>query len=186
MKIEFAAAHLQVKAFAQAGADLAGQETLQKHERLMLETQGQGGDLMVNWAARGEWRPLPGQAGQVWLHLKADAALPMTCQRCLAPVLVPVRVDRSFRFVADEATAAAEDDEAEEDLLVLSQDFNLAELVEDELLMALPLVPRHETCPTEVKLAVADQDFEAANGEAGAAKPNPFAVLAALQGDKRR
>ena len=32
---------------------------------------------------------------------------------------VPVKVSRSFRFVADEATAAAEDDQAEEDLLAL-------------------------------------------------------------------
>ena len=58
---------------------------------------------------------------EVWLHLQADAMLPLICQRCLEPVDVPLAVDRSFRFVADETTAAAEDDEAEEDVLAMSR-----------------------------------------------------------------
>ena len=53
------------------------------------------------------------------------------------------------------------------------------QLVEDELLMALPVVPRHEECPTSVPLASSDDDFEVANSE----KPNPFAALAALRKD---
>jgi uncharacterized protein len=36
-----------------------------------------------------------------------------------------LRSDRWFRFVADEATAEAEDEESEEDLLVVSRDFDL-------------------------------------------------------------
>jgi uncharacterized protein len=91
-----------------------------------------------------------------------------------------VSADRWFRFAADEATAAALDDESEEDVLVLSSEFDLLMLVEDELLMALPLVPRHETCPVEVKLAVQDADFAAAD----AVKPSPFAALASLRLDK--
>jgi uncharacterized metal-binding protein YceD (DUF177 family) len=71
----------------------------------------------------------------------------MECQRCLTPVDVPLAVERSFRFVADEATAEALDDESEEDLLALSREFDLRELIEDELLMALPVVPRHDECP---------------------------------------
>ena len=43
--------------------------------------------------------------------------------------------------------------------------------------MAMPLVPLHDVCPSPVKMAVVDPDFE----EAVAAKPNPFAALAALQ-----
>jgi uncharacterized protein len=62
----------------------------------------------------------------------------MECQRCLTPVDVPLDVERSFRFVADEATAEALDDECDEDLLALSREFDLRELIEDELLMACP------------------------------------------------
>ena len=61
------------------------------------------------------------------------------------PVDVPLDVERSFRFVADEATAEALDEECDEDLLALGREFDLRELIEDELLMALPVVPRHES-----------------------------------------
>ena len=60
---------------------------------------------------------------------------------------------------------------------MLSREFHLRELIEDELLMALPLVPRHDTCPNPVALASSDEDFEAASAE----KPNPFAALAGFK-----
>jgi len=46
--------------------------------------------------------------------------------------------------------------------------------------MALPLVPRHESCPVEIKLEAVDPGFESALAE----KRNPFAVLANLQNKK--
>ncbi|MBU6501988.1 MAG: DUF177 domain-containing protein [Burkholderiales bacterium] len=180
MKTGFAANHLDVRAFAQAAGRLAAREPLQKYERLMQETEGLGSDYLVNWMAAGELRPVPGGTDDVWLCLNIDATVPLTCQRCLEPVDVALTVDRAFRFVADEETAAAQDDDCEEDLLALSRDFDLAALVEDEMLMALPLVPMHDTCPVHVKLAVADEAF----GAEAMAKPHPFAVLAPLKGDK--
>ncbi len=180
MKKEFDADRLDLAAFAQDAGVLARQDHVSDHTRLMAETAGAGGDAPVTWSATGELRESAGSAGQVWLHLDASTRLTMTCQRCLTPVEVPVNVSRSFRFVADEATAAAQDDEAEEDVLVLSRDFDLAELVEDELLMDLPVVPKHEVCPVDVKLAVADPGFEAGQEAA----PNPFAVLQKLKADK--
>lgn len=180
MKTGFAAHHLDVRAFAQAAGHLAARDVIQKYERLLQETQGLGGDSPVNWAAAGELRPGPGGGDEVWLRLQIDATVPLTCQRCLGPVDVALAVDRAFRFVADEETAAAQDDDAEEDLLVISRDFDLAALVEDEVLMALPLVPMHETCPVHVKLAVADEAF----GADATARPHPFAALARLKGDK--
>ncbi|MPM75651.1 Large ribosomal RNA subunit accumulation protein YceD [bioreactor metagenome] len=106
----------------------------------------------------------------------------MQCQRCLGPVDVPLDIEREFRFVADEATAEALDDECEEDLLVLSREFNLRQLIEDELLMELPVVPRHDECPSPVVLQSTDSDFE----EASSQKPNPFAALASLRKDDDR
>ena len=171
---------LDVKAFAQAGGHLAGHATLLKYERLAEEAQGLHPDLRVDWYADAELRTDAGEGVQHWLHLRAEASFPMLCQRCLLPVDVPLQVDRWFRFVADEATAEALDDEVEEDLLALSREFDLHALIEDELLMALPVVPRHDECPTPVTLASSDDDFEQASAE----KPNPFAALASLRVDK--
>jgi uncharacterized protein len=177
MKKEFVAGRLDVKSFAQAAEPFSGEDALSAHERLAQEAQGPLEGLTVNWTARGELRPGAGGGNEAWLHLQARARLPLVCQRCMNPVDTEVATDRWFRFAADEATAAALDDETEEDVLVLSSEFDLQALVEDELLMELPLVPRHETCPVEIKRAAADPDFE----EASAAKPGPFAALASLR-----
>ena len=162
MSKEFAAHRLDVKAFAEDGAHLHGEEPLRKFERLMAETGGRGAGSAVHWSARGELRNPRHVHPEIWLHLQSNAILPLTCQRCLLPVDVPIAVDRSFRFAPDEGAAAAQDEQSEEDVLALSRHLDLVELVEDELLMELPLVPRHEACPEPLRLAVADADFEEA------------------------
>ncbi len=178
MSKEFVAARLDLRSFAQSAASIAGRDPLSAYKRLAAEADGELEGRHVDWTARGESRSVRGSPDQVWLHLNAQATLPMICQRCLTPVEIDVLVDRPFRFVPDEETAAAQDEEADEDVLALNRAFDLPELVEDELLMELPVVPRHETCPVEVKLAVADEKFEAEM----AAKPNPFAALSKLKG----
>ena len=180
MNQESIARHLDVKAFAQANGTLGGHDLLSKYERLMQETQGLGGDYTLNWSAQGELRGDEASAEQVWLHLTVDASLPLTCQRCMSPVDIVVVVKRSFRFVDSEEAADAQDAQAEEDVLVLRQDFCLSDLIEDEVLMGLPVVPRHEECPVAVKLAVADPGFDVALAE----KRNPFAALRKLQAGK--
>lgn len=177
MATELDPRRLDVLAFARADATLSGTDLLSKYERIAQEEQALEGDLSVNWAASGDWREPQGAPPQAWLHVVADAVVPLTCQRCLTRMDAPLSVDRWFRFVADEAAAEAQDDESEEDLLVISPHFDLMELVEDELLLALPMVPAHGVCPVHVKLEAVDEGFEAA----AAARPNPFAALASLK-----
>jgi uncharacterized protein len=180
MAKDFDPHRLDIRRFAEEGAELEGAEAVARFHRLAAETQeaDRAGD--VHWHARGEMLNPRHVQPQVWLHLDADARLPLVCQRCLSPVDVPLAVRRSFRFVPDEATAAAEDDASEEDLLALSRSFDLVELVEDELLMELPVAPRHEVCPEPVKMAAVDPEFEAA----GVERENPFAVLGRLKAGK--
>ena len=161
MSKEFVANHLDLVSFAQAGAELTGQEPLGQFERLRAEAQGDAADRTVDWNARGESRPVQGGADEIWLHLYAQASLPMICQRCLTPVDVSITVDRPFRFAPDEEAAAALDEASDEDVLALSRAFDLPVLVEDELLMEIPVVPRHETCPVPVKLVAADKAYRA-------------------------
>jgi uncharacterized protein len=173
--------HFNVKAFARDGASVQGLQSLTYFERLSdlaWSTEGQNClDTQVSWALRGEMVPVTGGEPEIWLHLSAEVSLPMQCQRCMGPVLMEVFSDQSFRFVADEATAEAQDDESDEDLLVLTPELDVWELIEDELIMSVPIVPKHEVCPASVTLSVADEAFE----EALAAKPNPFAALAQLK-----
>ena len=173
---------LDVRAFAQAGASLMAEEPLTRFERL-LDEMLPGGDeslLPVQWQAHGELRPATnGGSPAVWLRLQARTAVPLSCQRCLGAVETPLEVDRWFRFVDDEATAAAQDDEAEEDVLALEPRPSLHDLLEDEMLMALPLVPMHNTCPEPVVMQAGDA---ALMGEADPApRKNPFAELAKLK-----
>ncbi|MGV3572094.1 MAG: YceD family protein [Ramlibacter sp.] len=180
MAKDFDPRRLDVRRFAEDGAELAAEDRLSRYPRLLAETDGAAPERTVQWSARGELLNPNHVHPEIWLHLQADAELPLVCQRCLRPVDVPLAVDRAFRFVPDEATAAAEDDEAEEDLLALSHSFDLLELVEDELLMEVPLAPRHDVCPEPVKMSAEDADFAAA----GAGRENPFAVLGRLKTGK--
>ncbi len=168
---------LHLSSFAQAGGQLLGDERLAHFERLIAETQGVGAETRVHYCAQGEMRLGGDGANQVWLRLTAHAMLALTCQRCLGPAEVEVEFARDFRFVATEDQAAVEDELCEEDVLVISRAFNLLELIEDELLMALPIAPMHDTCPVPVQLQAADDDFDLGEEE----KPNPFAVLQQLK-----
>ena len=73
-------------------------------------------------------------------------------------------------FVADEATAMAEDEDSEEDLLPLSPLLNGLSLIEDELLMDMPILPKHDNCQSEYL-----QTSDVGEPEE---KAKPFAALA--------
>ncbi|SCK60886.1 uncharacterized protein VAR608DRAFT_6880 [Variovorax sp. HW608] len=179
MTREFVPSRLDVNGFAEAGAAISGDEPVRNFQRLHAELVEPSDDLTVQWKAEGERRRGADGAPVPWLNLSAHTRVPMVCQRCLAPVDVVLDVDRWFRFVADETIAAAEDEEAEEDVLVASREFDLHALIEDELLMEIPVTPRHEVCPEAARLSAVDPDFEASED----ARPNPFAVLKQLKPD---
>ena len=180
MSSNLQANRLNMQAFAQDGVPLAETTLLQNMERLAKEVQGLQPDSAVHWTAQGELRERPGADAEVWLHLQAKADLPLTCQRCMGPVVTPVEVNRWYRFVASEDIAMAEDDQSEEDLLVMEPQFDLLAVLEDELLMALPLVPMHGQCPVTPTLSTGESDVVSESAE----KPNPFAVLGQLKKKK--
>jgi len=90
---------------------------------------------------------------------------------------VALRAERRIFFVDGEDAAAALDADSEDDVLALTPALDLLELVEDELLLALPLVPRHDVCPEPLPRAFRD--------EAEFVEDHPFAALAALKQGSR-
>ena len=82
--------------------------------------------------------------------------------------------------------ASARDAGDEEDVLALPRSLKVSELMEDELILALPLVPLHSVCPVplpylESSETQASTHIIADSLAAAADKPNPFAVLAQLK-----
>ncbi|MBI3383029.1 MAG: DUF177 domain-containing protein [Aquabacterium sp.] len=194
----FAPRKLDIGAFIESGETMEGALPLTDLPRLAQELAKDAnvaGLPLVSWSATG--RQVPQRVGgpQLWLDLKAEGEMAMECQRCLHAVSLPMSVDHSIRFVKDEAAAAELDADSDDDVLALSRQFDLMALIEDELIMALPIVPRHDQCPTDVvSLMTAESEAlppgaepePAADGQATTAsgRPNPFAVLASLKKDR--
>jgi uncharacterized protein len=164
---------LSITAFALDAAPLQGQTPLAQLPRLADEAVQGVAASMVHFQALGSMREDAAGKTVPWLQLQGYVDLELVCQRCLEPMNIPVQVDRWFRLVADEATALAEDDAAEEDLLAMDHEFDAFSLLEDDLLLAMPLVPRHDACHAPLSAALEDD------------LPHPFAALAALKAPKQ-
>jgi uncharacterized protein len=103
------------------------------------------------------------------LGLSVSAQMQFQCRHCLKPLQEEVSVSREFLLVDSEEQAAAIDDELSEmDVIAVARFLRLTRLVEDELLMATPLAPKHLSC-------------DAASQAELPSRPNPFAALAALK-----
>jgi uncharacterized protein len=104
------------------------------------------------------------------LHWRFRGLFPWLASAAWAPFLCDLDVDSLLELVpegADMSQDELEDDTR--DFLPVARELDVAELVEDEILLALPVAPRHEKC-----------------GLPGAAdageRINPFAALAGLKG----
>ncbi len=109
-------------------------------------------------------------AGQPLLNLSLIANLTTTCQRCLNEM--PLKLTLNFNYligeVRDDDLIATEIDSSDDfDMQQACQSMDIIALLEDEIIMAMPIAPTHEKyCG----------DMVSQSGE----KPNPFAVLKGL------
>ena len=173
---------LDVVSFAAVAGELAGTITADAMLRLASATlPPEDGSPRpdVQWRATGERLPLAGAGVQPSLLVHASTVVTLECQRCLRPIRVALRADRRIFFVEGEDAAAALDAEAEDDVLALTPALDLPMLLEDELLLALPLVPRHDVCPEPLPRAFRDE------ADAAQAAEHPFAALATLKQGSR-
>ncbi len=108
--------------------------------------------------------------GRALLTLSLQVSLNCLCQRCLSEM--PLEFECNFNYLISdlseqEMLSLALDDEDEVDLQPISQHMDVIALIEDELIMAMPIAPTHQqACTSAVQQS----------GE----KPNPFAVLKTL------
>lgn len=119
--------------------------------------------MQLHWDA--QWRcPV--------MHLQMDLCLPLQCQRCMQSMQWEAQLDNSLLLVEQGATF----DEPDEMDIAQARDGEIETLclIEDEILLALPLAPLHDS-----DTACGRQRAEAVGGQQRA--DNPFAELAALK-----
>jgi uncharacterized protein len=136
--------------------------------RLAQESVDQSGSL--HWSLEGGRN----SQGHPQMILTVEGAVKLMCQRCLTPFDFPIDSGATLVLAQDEGSADEMDalfaDENVE-VIVGSREFDIAGLIEDDALLAIPLSPKHGTCPDQ--LAVPES--------AEVKKESPFAVLKNLK-----
>jgi len=112
------------------------------------------------------------EGNRLILRSSLKTQVSLRCQRCLEPVSLAVQSQCSYALLPQGADSSCIS--AQHELLEFTESLALAELIEDELLLALPLVPAHEAGSCQIP-AWDSQQAAAPN------KPNPFSVLAQLR-----
>ena len=114
------------------------------------------------------------EQGVTFLKGHLETTLVLQCQRCMEPLNYGIISDFVLGIVnsLEEVNTLPEGYEP-----ALAKDGQLAlrELIEDELILNLPIIPRHEPEDCKVKLPLDDSGWEQGKGE------NPFRVLESLK-----
>lgn len=127
---------VDVSALAAEGAVLTRRYGLDGFPRLADALAGPGGEAEARFRFQQLGADRPG------CELEVTATATLRCERCLEPFVQPLRSTAQLAFVA----AAGESGmlpEGHEELVVPTGQASLKELVEDELLLSLPLVAKH-------------------------------------------
>ncbi len=184
--------------FTRSGRQAAGVVRVSQLPRMLNEVPAEAPerDSAFTWQAEGATQPELQDDGtegpQPYLRLALHGRAWLECQRCLAPYEQAFDVNESYRVVSTEEEAdefPLDDDEVE--VIVGSRHFDLVDLIEEELLLSLPLVPKHEVCPQvhESLASGADgadgvdsvEDVPEQEVESEEERPNPFAALESLK-----
>jgi uncharacterized protein len=123
--------------FAHAGECLTGEWPVTDLPRLAGSLASDAG--VVHYRLCGKVA-----AGRPALELEVSAEVQMICQRCLGPCIQVVASHGLLPIARDEVQLAAwERDDPLVDALLADAQLDVQTLVEDEILLSLPVVPRH-------------------------------------------
>ena len=130
------------------------------------------GAVQSGTVLRYELEGMPEERGRPALRLRVTGTLQLTCQRCLGALEHPLRVDALLLLYGSESEIDAVPVDAEApDGIVATKETAVRDLIEEEVLLAIPYAPRHEGCRSGAD----------APGAPGA---RPFADLRSLLGTK--
>ena len=103
--------------------------------------------------------------GKPFLRISVNGEVRLACQRCLGTLRFPLAFDVELRLAGSLREIAQADDDV--DRVLATRAMDIEQLVEDEVILALPMVPRHEEC--------------ASAGPAAQNRTSPFDALAAFR-----
>ena len=107
-------------------------------------------DQLMEGGAPVAWR-ISGSTdavGRPALTIELEGELPLECQRCLGVYRWPLRQTTQVLVARDDAEMARLDNDSELEVVLATGPLDPAELVEDELVLAIPFSPLHPQCPT--------------------------------------
>lgn len=147
--------------FAHQGEELRGEVPVAELPRLkdmLADPEGK-----ISYVLRG----LYDKDGKPQLELSLNGLCILRCQRCLEGLPYPVQLASKLRLASDSDESDVDDDEM--DSIPVDKHLDVLSLIEDEMLLSLPIAPKH--APGECQFATE-----------GLARPeNPFAALAGLK-----
>jgi DUF177 domain-containing protein len=127
--------------FASAGAAQQGVLPLSGFPRLRDMLASDAGE--VAYAVQG----VRDGRGRPSLRVSVEGTLQLRCQRCLEALPFEVRTDELLVLAATQAEIEADPADAHApDRLLAGKEMPVRELVEDELILAVPFAPRHGRC----------------------------------------
>ena len=149
--------------FARRGGELSGDVPVAELPRmtdLLADSEGK-----ISYVLRG----LTGKDGNPQLELILDGLCHLRCQRCLNALSYPVKLVSKLRLVTEGEVENTDIEDDEVDNIPAEKHLDVLALLEEELLLSLPIAPKHGL--GECQIAV----------EGLSRSNNPFAVLAGLK-----
>ncbi len=161
---------------AERGARLTGTLPLKSMPRLAQGSLDGSGDVIVDLAFERQ------EGQQVFImHGALRVTLRVTCQRCLEAMDLELKAEPWL--ILQKSGERLEQQEGDADVLVTDKPLPLSDMVEEELLLTLPMVPMHapDQCPVKVRAASVART---APDQGGRGRKNPFSVLDRLKKTK--
>ncbi len=159
--------HIQVKKAVANAIGLEGELNISSLTRLHTSLLKPEGKVSVKLDFnRGEDK-------RAWLRGSLRADLIMQCQRCMGEMIYPLNAELALKLVNSDSDSKDEDESIE----FVDDQLLLHEVIEDELILALPVVPMHEN----VEECDGSQMLQEYMKQDADNERNPFAVLKQLK-----
>ena len=174
MSEKFIPEHIDPFRYAEQGLTLSGAVKLENLHRIANNLNSLEGKVHVDLSFHMDDHKIANIKG------KLEATLTLQCQRCMGPFIYEIMADFALGVVNTLKEANALPEHYEPVIAEEGGQLSLYQVVEDELILGLPIIPKHEPEVCAVKLETTE------TGVGQDKTKNPFHVLETLKKQKSR